>query len=294
MSYRSFDDMTAEEAEEYFAAYVAAGPARIAWLREKTGLALEPSREALVELWEWFLDWAQTGGVDEPVEQVPMWAQPSRPEQGDPLRWDDPRALIVADPNPPSLSPATEWLADAMSYFTVECVRLVDARIGYRLMRDDPRMAFFNQPVVDAIGTDMIEAPTPLTSVLAARAISPSADWQREARQPEALALVYDQILESAAQAKLGRKQLPPKSARELLAWRGIDALYSVEVGADGEWVIDFDEELAFVGSEVIDCVVQRLPDAARTEREVVTMLADVDPAELRAAVRQHLLDCIT
>jgi hypothetical protein len=293
VSYRSFEKQSQEEAEAYFTAYITAGPERIAWLREKTGLTLEPNRTALVELWQWFLDWAAAGGTREAADGRPMWAESPRPEQGEPLAWDDPRRLEVAGPNPPSLSPATEWIADAMSYFLVECLRAADARIGYRLMRDDPRMAFFNQPVIDAIGTDMIEAPAPITPKRITYAIAPANDWEAEARLPEDLALTYDQILASAAEAKPAPKQRPAQSARELLGHRGVDALYSVEVGADGELVVDFDEDLAFVGSRVIDCVTERLANAARTDREVVTMLAEVDRDQLRAAVRRHLLDCI-
>lgn len=294
MSKRDFRQMTAAEAEAFFAAYVAAGPERIEWLRARTGLALEPGRTGLVDLWRWFLGWAAAGGTEEPVAGLPMWAVPSRPEQGEPLRWDDPRAREVAAPHPPDLSPAAEWVVDAMSYYLVERIREADPRLGYRLSREDERKASFNQPVVDCAGTKMPEYAVPVTRSWATHAIAPASEyWEAEARRPEALASFHDQILERAAKAKPGKKVPPPRSAAEVLARRGIDGLFEVGRGADGELVVDFDEELSVVGGAAVDCVASKLPGAARTDREVITVPGGGDPETVRTAVREHLLACI-
>lgn len=285
--------MTEPEAQAFFAAYVAAGPGRIDWMREKAGLALEPGREALVDLWRWFLEWAAAGGTEEPADGLPMWAEPSRPEQGVPLRWDDPRPRSGADPNPPDQSPATHWVVDAMSYFLVECLQLVDPRLGYRLERDDERLVNFNQPVLEAAGTKMAELGVPLVRGQVEWALAPRNEWEAEARDPQALAGFHDLILERAAKARPGKRVPPPKSAVEVLARRGVDALFEVGTGADGELVVDFDETLSVVGSAAIDCVAARLDGAARTDREVITLPGGGDPDAVGAKVRALLLECI-
>lgn len=299
---KRFDEMSAAEAQAYFDAYVAAGPARIQWLREKTGLALERTPESLVALWSWFLDWARAGGTHEPMEGLPMWCFPSREDEREPLRWDDPRADAIS--GRPPLPPAAAWFADAASYFLVEVLQTAVPRLHYRLYRDDPRNINFNQPVIDTGDAAFIEQSPPLTIKWCDFALAPRSGWQAKVREPETVLHRFQHYVDQAEQAaaELSVESVAPKTGRELLEHHRRSRLWDVELVADdedGQLQVSFDDQVVHLASAVIDGLVEDLAaapppgvrDVYRSDREIVVIEAETEPGELDRARLEGAID---
>lgn len=305
---RNYAAMSAEEARADFERYVASGPERLKWLREKSGLALEPSRAALVEAWEWFLRWAEAGGIEEPMEELPVWYEPDSAADGPPLQWDDPRAADWEDPAP--LSPPALLVADALSYLYVEALRDAIPDVDYRL-DTHRRSAGFQRPAISSDAPGFVGREAPMSVIICKQAIAPGNEWERTtSRDPEALARLYDGAVERFRAAEAaggpGPRTRPPATGAELLERHDEHALWSVDAyddadGPDGLQV-SFDDEVAHVASEAIDGLVEdlraaQLPGVARVvrpDRDIVAVEpgdARPDRAQVAALVEERMRD---
>ena len=116
-----------KQADEFLKAYVAAGPARLRWLRELTGLELEPGRQALADFWPWALAWSASGGHEQPTDEpMPLW-------------WD------YKDSDP--YTPIEAVLVDASAYLLAESLIAANPKLHWAVLRER-NAADENQPVL--------------------------------------------------------------------------------------------------------------------------------------------------
>jgi hypothetical protein len=287
-------------AQAVFRAYVTAGPARIEWLRAKTGLELAFERGALVEVWEWFLAWARAGGWAEPADGYPPWMPPRTPDAPEPLRSGRP-ARSLTHPSP-DLSPAVAWVADAMSYHLAEVLRRTEPAFRYELYRDNPPNIQHDSPTLGIGRHDFIPLSLPLTPGRRSYALRPSDDWQARARRPDHLALRHEEIVGWARETLAKPPPGPPRPFRGRRPAELFEVYLAGEEGdVPGEVRVAFDDELAHTASDALDELVERLADAGidgvrtveRADRELIALRphdgAAIDRRAVARGIERHV-----
>lgn len=112
-----FDSFNRKRADQFLIDYLAAGPPRLTWLRERTGLQLTPGRQALLDFWGWAVNWHDNGGCEEPDDQpMPLW-------------WD-------WDPARDPYTYAEVVLIDAGAYLIAESLMVVAPYFSWQVERD--------------------------------------------------------------------------------------------------------------------------------------------------------------
>jgi hypothetical protein len=174
-----FYSFSKTRAEAFFDDYVAAGPSRLLWLREVTGLELQPNRQSLVDLWGWVLEWDAAAGYERPTDQpMPIW--------------------MAYDPRVDPFTPIQMAVIDAGGYLIAESLQAAvpELYLAIERTRND---AFENQPVLMGDrGPGNIPVCTklwgPIKELNRTRDRGVTDPGFLEARKPDRMTLVYDNV----------------------------------------------------------------------------------------------------
>jgi hypothetical protein len=155
-----------ESPEDYLRHYLAAGDARLAWLRDQAAQTggpqrLDQSRDSLAPLWGWAIGRLQLRPEDAPREKVILETGSvfQRPKDAVLPMWYGRRASLA----PYIWSDESLAVIDAVAFYAAECVRRAVPELTWQVGHEDYRGYMYEgQPVLAGRGRDL----EPITSLV--------------------------------------------------------------------------------------------------------------------------------